>query len=288
MKKTIIVIVLAVIMCLGTAISVMAVGLLKPTMSITAQNAIYTIEITGLNRPQAKELENIIGKYLDGLEKDCHCNDDDYYYEEETRCIVYLVRNNELYYISDNTEVYIDTVCDDEIGVDKYNNIVYINEDYEGRYIYNTNKYPTRSQRIVNSAKNLVIEENVVTGIDYASDRYTKTIDSFINNSKNEKQTVIYNSNSSYLYFINAGTNNRIASTINKKADNGVAITAKGSIIYVTTSGYVYEISDVENMLNVTSSMPSRLSEKKVVDLNIKDGTAVEYVYSNGNTKKIK
>lgn len=287
MKKKIIAIIMAVIMCLCTTAIVSAIGLLKPTMEITSQDGVYTVKVTGLTRSQAKDLEKIIGKYLDNLEKD-YDDDDDDSYEEEDSNVVYLVRNNELYYISDGAEIYIDTVCNNEIGVDKYNNVVYINEDYEGRYIYNTNKYPTKTKRVATSAKNLVNDENVVTGIDYASGRYTKTTDSFINNTRNEKQAVIYYSNDSYLHFIKSGVNNRIATTLEKDADNCIAVTAEGNIIYVTTSGYVYEIKDVVNLGKVTSSTPSRLSEKKVVDLNITGGTAVEYVYSNGSTKKIK
>lgn len=286
MKKRNIAIILAIIMCLGTAIGVTAVGLIKPTMSITAQAGIYTVEVSGLDRSQAKDLEKIIGKYLDDLEEDE--DEDDYNCEKETTNIVYLVRNNRLYYISNGAETYIDTVCDGEIGVDKYNNVVFINEDYEGRYIYNTNKYPTKTKKVATSAKNLVMENNIVTGIKYASGKYTKTTNSFISNTKNEKQAVIYCANSSYLRFIKAGVNSNITTTLKKKADNCVAVTAEGNIIYVTTSNYVYKISDVENLATVTSSTPSKLSEKKVVDLNITEGTAVEYVYSDGSTKKIK
>ena len=285
MKKFAAIALAIIILCAGT---VFAVGLLKPTMKITVQDGVYTITISGLTRTQSKELEQIINNYLAGLEKDYQYNPPYEEEELEPSAVVYLVRNNELYHIEDGRETYIDTVCDGEIGVDEYNNVVYINEDYEARYVYSTNKYPTKTKAVVSSAKNLVKTSNIVTGVDYASGRYTKTIENFIKTANNTLPVVIYEQAGSQLRAIKAGEYIRITSSISTKADNPIGVTESGSLIYVATSGYVYEIKDVEYLLKIKSTTPTKLSEKNVADLEIDYGTATEYVYSNGSYKKIK
>ena len=288
MKKIISIIAIAIAICLMVSVTVSAVGLLKPTMQITVKSGVYTIEVSGLTRSQSKDLEKIIGDYLDGLEKD----DDDYEssgnegYKEPT-AIVYLVKNGELYHVENGQETYIDTIASGEIGVDKYNNVVYIDDSNVARYIYDTNDYPTSTKKVISSAKNLEEDGYIVTGVDYASGNYTKTTTSFIKDSGNRTPVVIYELSGSNLRVLKLGEYIRITSSVTKKAENPIAVTADGSIVYVTTSGYVYEIEDVEYLTKVKSTTPTRLSERKVVDFNIDNGTATEYVYSNGSTAEI-
>jgi len=286
-KKALAIVLIAVLMC-SITITAFAVGLLKPTMQITVQGGVYTIEITGLTRSQSKDLEKIINNYLADLEKDDYDEDDSEDEYDEPLAIVYLVRNNKLYHIENGEETYIDTVCAGEIGVDEYNNVVYINESYNARYIYNTNDSPTKTKSITSSAKNLEVSGNVVTGVDYASGRYTKTTSSFINDAGNEIPIVIYEQAGSQLRVRKLGEYIRITSSISTKADNPIAVTEEGSIVYVTTSGYVYEIEDVEYLTKIKSTTPTRLSIKNIADIEIDNGTATEYVYSNGNKTEIK
>lgn len=280
MKKIIsLALALVMVLCCTT---VLAVGLLKPTMQVTVQGGVYTIEITGLTRSESKELEKIIDEYLKDLEDDDYAKDYD-----EPLAVVYLVRDNKLYHIEDGEETYIDTVCTGEIGVDEYDNVVYINEDYKAKYIYNTNDYPTKTKSITSSAKNLDVSGNVVIGVDYASGTKTKTETSFIKNAGNELPVVIYEQAGSQLRVRKLGEYIRITSSISTKADTPIAVTADGDIIYVTSSGYVYEIRDVEYLTKIKSTTPTRLSVKNIADIEIDNGTATEYVYSSGKTEEI-
>jgi len=284
MKKIISFLAIALVLCF--TITVSAVGLLKPTMQITVKSGVYTIEVSGLTRSQSKDLEKIIDNYLTSLEKDdCDCSDDEGY--KEPTAIVYLVRNGKLYHVENGQENYIDTIAEGEIGVDKYNNVVYIDDSNVARYIYNTNDYPTSTKKVVSSAKNLEEDGYIVTGVDYASGRYTKTSTSFIKNSGNDTPVVIYELSGSNLRVLKLGEYVRITSSVSKKADNPIAVTADGSIVYVTTSGYVYEIENVEYLTKVKSTTPTKLSKRSVVDFEIDNGTATEYIYSNGKTAEI-
>lgn len=282
--KKIISIAIAFVLCF--TITVSAVGLLKPTMEITVQGGVYTIEITGLTRSQSQDIEKMINDYLDDSD-DCD-NDDSYEdVEVEPSAIVYLVKNNKLYHIEDGKENYIDTVCDGEIGVDKYNNVVYINEDYKAKYIYNTNEYPTKTKSITSKAKNLVNDDYVVTGVDFASGNYTKTNTSFIKDSKNELPVVIYEQVKTQLMVKKLGEYIRISSSIYTKAENPIAVTSDGNIVYIVPLGYAYEIENVENLTKIKSTTPSRLSIRSVEDIVIEDGTATKFLKKNGTYTEI-
>lgn len=282
--KKIISIAIALVLCFAVAVS--AVGLLKPTMQITAKSGVYTIEVSGLTRTQSNDLEKIIDCYLKSLEKDdCGSSKNEAY--NEVKAIVYLVRNNKLYHIENGQEKYIDTIAKGEIGVDKYNNVVYIDDSNIARYIYNTNDYPTSIKKVISSAKNLDKNGNVVTGVDYASGNYTKTITSFIKDSGNDIPVVIYEQSGSNLRVLKLGEYVRVTSSISKNANNPIAVTEEGNIVYVTISGYVYEIEDVENLTKITSTTPTRIDTKNVKDIEIYDGTATEYVLKNGKREEI-
>lgn len=288
MKKKLLGILLAIVLlCSVTVTTAFAVGYLKPTMQVTVQGGVYTIEVSGLTRTQSQQLEKLIGNYLNGDRDDDYEYDyDDSYYEP--LAVVYLVRDNKLYHVEDGKETYIDTVCDGEIGVDEYNNVVYINENYYARYIYNTNRYPTSTKNITSSAKNLDKQGNVVIGVDYASGNYTKTTSSFIKDAGNDLPVVIYEQVGTSLRAIKLGEYIRITSSISTRAENPIAVTKGGDLIYVTSSGYVYEIRDVETLTKVKSTTPVRLSVKKVADIEIYGGSATEFIYSNGDTIQIK
>ena len=287
MKKKILSILLTIVI-LCSVTTVFAVGYLKPTMKITAQSGVYTIEVSGLTRTQSQQLEKLIGNYLNG-DRD-YDNDYDYDYDDyyEPLAVVYLVKDNKLYHVEEGKETYIDTVCDGEIGVDEYNNVVYINENYSARYIYNTNRYPTSTKNITSSAKNLKKQDNVVTGVDYVSGRYTKTIDNFMSDTRNDLPVVIYEQVGSSLRVIKLGSYVRMSSSISTRAENPIAVTEDGSIIYVTTTGYVYEIKGVEYLTSIKSTTPTRLSIKNIADIEIYRGTATKFVYSDGETINIK
>lgn len=289
MKKKLLSILLAIVLlCSVTVTTAFAVGYLKPTMEVTVQGGVYTIEVSGLTRTQSQQLERLIGNYLDGDRDDDYDYDYDYDDYYEPLAVVYLVRDNKLYHVADGKETYIDTVCDGEIGVDEYNNVVYINENYYARYIYNTNRYPTSTRNITSSAKNLEKQGNVVTGVDYASGNYTKTINSFIKDARNDLPVVIYEQVGSSLRAIKLGEYIRITSSISTKADNPIAVTKDGDLVYVTSSGYVYEIRGVETLTKVKTTTPIRLSVKRVADIEIYGGSATEFIYSNGDTIQIK
>lgn len=283
MKKLLATLVVAILIC---SITAGAVGLLKPTMRVTVYNSQYTIEVSGLNRTQSQELEKIINYYLDSLDKNCP-GDDSYTEVYEPTNMVYLVRNNKLYHIAEGKETYIDTVCSGEIGIDAYNNVVYINEDYKAKYIYNTNDYPTKTKNITSSAKNLVKQGNVVTGVDYASGKTTKTNTSFIKDAGNELPVVVYEQVGSSLRAIKCGEFIRITSLVSTKAENPVAVTKSGKLVYVTSTGYLYGIGDVENITEIKTTTPKKVAAGGIYDLVISSGTATAYVHSYGKTAEI-
>jgi len=132
----------------------------------------------------------------------------------------------------------------------------------------------------------LVNDDDVITGVDYTSGKNTKTNTSFIKDSKNELPVVIYEQEAGQLRVRKKGEYIRLSSSVSKQADNPIGVTEGGNIVYVTTSGYVYEIKNVEYLTEIKSTTPTRLFGR-IVDLNIEDGTAIEYVYSNGKTEEI-